>query len=212
MATLSWAERIAGVLAGTKPPLDPTRVQAGGRHEAFPEPIQALIEKGLTPAAVLMPLLLDSSRESLILTRRADTLRHHQGQVSFPGGSVETEDASITETALREAEEEIGLPRTRVSVVGFLPTIPTVTGFAVTPVVGRIDGPVELTLDPVEVAEAFEVPLDFLFAGDTMGESERTFAGTTIPVYEWRYADQHIWGATASMVKQLVDLTINENK
>lgn len=207
MPTLTWAERISRVLAGTRPPSDPTRVIAGGPYEVIPEPIQALIEKGLTPAAVLMPLLLDASRETLILTRRADTLRHHQGQVSFPGGSVETHDTSITDTALRETEEEIGLPRSRVSVVGYLQTMPTVTGFAVTPVVGLVDGPVELTLDPVEVAEAFEVPLEFLFAADTMRVGERTFAGTTIPVYEWHYADQHIWGATASMVKQLIDLT-----
>ena len=212
MATKSWADRVAAVLSGTEPPEDPSRVQPASRYEKMPAQMRSLIEQGLTPAGVLMPLLLDASRETLVLTRRADTLKHHQGQVSFPGGSLEASDSSITDAALRETEEEIGIVRTRVSIIGYLPTQPTITGFAVTPVVGRIDGPVEFTRDPVEVAEVFEVPLAFLFEGDNMGVSERLIGDVSIPVYEWHYANQHIWGATAAMVKQLVDLTISENK
>ena len=115
-----------------------------------------------TPAAVLVPLVNRPDGLHVLLTQRTDHLRDHAGQISFPGGRAETHDEDATATALREAEEEVGLRPRHVEVIGQLPTYTTVTAFVVTPVVALIKPPFTLTLDSFEVAEAFEVPLQFL--------------------------------------------------
>ncbi|RTL34504.1 MAG: CoA pyrophosphatase [Burkholderiales bacterium] len=161
-------------------------------------------------AAVLVPLVQRGDGLHLLLTRRTDHLRDHAGQISFPGGRVEPEDDGPVATALRETEEEIGLDRRFIEVIGQLPVYSTVTAFQVTPVVGLVEPGFTLTPDPDEVAEAFEVPLAYLmdpshhrhhvfeFAG-----VERRFLSMPWPGAEREY---FIWGATAAMLRNLYRL------
>jgi 8-oxo-dGTP pyrophosphatase MutT (NUDIX family) len=162
-------------------------------------------EGGPKPAAVLMPIVLRESGLTLLLTQRTDHLNDHAGQVSLPGGRVESGDASPIETALRETEEEVGLHRRHIEVLGSLPDYITGTGFRVTPVVGIVHPPFELLADPFEVAEIFEVPLSFLMDGMNHqrrtielpnGVGRRTF-------YTMPYDRFFIWGATAGMLRNL---------
>jgi len=120
----------------------------------------------MTPAAVLMPIVLREPQPTLLLTQRTAHLNDHAGQISLPGGRVDASDGSAIETALREAEEEVGLDRALVEVLGTLPDYLTGTGFRVTPVVSLVRPPLTLRADPFEVAEIFEVPLAFLMNGD----------------------------------------------
>lgn len=158
-----------------------------------------------TPAAVLVPIVLHEQQPTLLLTQRTAHLNDHAGQVSLPGGRVDATDASPVETALREAEEEVGLGRQYVDVLGMLPDYFTATGFRVTPVVGLVHPPVELRADPFEVAEIFEVPLAFLMDG--MNHQRRTFdfpggLGRRT-FYAMPYERYFIWGATAGMLRNL---------
>ena len=153
-----------------------------------------------TPAAVLVPLVNRPEGLTLLLTQRSDGLPDHAGQISFPGGRVEPDDLTLAHAALREAAEEVGLAPDRVDILGELATYETVTGYLVTPVVGWVEPPITLTTDPIEVAEAFEVPLAFLLDPSNqqrhfrmLGEMRRDF--WAIP---WR--DRYIWGATAAML------------
>ena len=153
-----------------------------------------------TPAAVLVPVVNRPDGLTLLLTQRSAHLPDHAGQISFPGGRVEPDDLTVAHAALREAAEEVGLAADRVDVLGELATYETVTGYRVTPVVGWVEPPITLTTDPIEVAEAFEVPLAFVLDPANqqrhfrmLGEMRRDF--WAIP---WR--DRYIWGATAAML------------
>lgn len=161
-------------------------------------------------AAVLVPLVPRESGLNLLLTRRTDHLRDHAGQISFPGGRTEPEDDGPVATALRETEEEIGLSRDRIEVIGQLPIYSTVTAFQVTPVVGLVEPGFTLTLDAFEVAEAFEVPLAFLMNPAHHQHHRFEFAGQqrrflSMP---WQGAEREyfIWGATAAMLRNLYRL------
>ena len=161
-------------------------------------------------AAVLIPLVERDDGLSLMLTRRADHLRNHAGQISFPGGRVEPEDEGPVATALRETEEEIGLARGHIEVIGQLPVYATVTAFQVTPVVGIVEPGFTLQLDESEVAEAFEVPLAFLMNPAhhqhhrfEFGGAERRFLSMPWQGPEREY---FIWGATAAMLRNLYRL------
>ena len=120
---------------------------------------------------MLIPIVAHRRDLTILMTRRSDDLTHHAGQVSFPGGRMEDADSDIVETALRETEEEVGIARHRVTVLGQMPPTPTVTGYAVTPTVGLIEEKLELTLDPGEVAGVFEVPLEYLMDARNYRES-----------------------------------------
>jgi 8-oxo-dGTP pyrophosphatase MutT (NUDIX family) len=157
----------------------------------------------LTPAAVLFPIVLREAGKTVLLTQRTAHLRDHAGQISFPGGRVEEEDASPVHTALRETEEEIGLGREHVEILGFLPEYRTGTGFRVTPVVGVVRPPFDLVLDPFEVAEAFEVPLDFLLDPANHKEHSLHYRGALRHYFAMPYDDYFIWGATAGMIRSL---------
>ena len=161
-------------------------------------------------AAVLVPLVQRDEGLNLLLTRRTDHLRDHAGQISFPGGRVEPEDDGPVATALRETEEEIGLSRRLIEVIGRLPVYSTVTAFQVTPVVGLVQPGFSLTLDTFEVAEAFEVPLAFLMNPAhhrhhliELSGVERRFL--SMP---WQGAEREyfIWGATAAMLRNFYRL------
>jgi len=165
-----------------------------------------------TAAAVLVPIVQRPEGLAVLLTRRTDHLRDHAGQISFPGGRSEPEDADAAETALREAEEEVGLARGRVEIVGQLPLYTTVTSFEVTPVVGLVQPPFELALDSFEVAEAFEVPLSFLMTPAHHRRHVFTFEGGQRQFFSmpWQGAgtdgqarEYFIWGATAAMLRNL---------
>lgn len=157
----------------------------------------------LRAAAVLVPIVERPEEPTILLTRRTAHLQHHAGQIAFPGGRVEPGDASLAGTALREAEEEIGLDRSFVEVAGYLDAHETVTGFHITPVVAFIRPGFTLTPDPTEVDEAFEVPLAFLFDPANHQEHSRIFKGTTRRYYAMPYGDYYIWGATARILVNL---------
>ncbi len=160
-------------------------------------------------AAVLVPLVDHRDGMSVLLTRRAAHLRAHPGQISFPGGRVDPGDIDATDTALRETEEEVGLQRSRVDVVGRLDTCLTGTGYSVVPVVGVIEAPFstgELTLDSFEVAEAFEVPLRFFLDPNNHVKRMAVARGMRRTFYVLPYRDRYIWGATARILVNLSEL------
>jgi 8-oxo-dGTP pyrophosphatase MutT (NUDIX family) len=162
----------------------------------------------LTPAAVLIPIVDRAQGMTVLMTRRTDHLASHAGQISFPGGHVEPGDGSPEEAALRETEEEIGLTRGLVHILGRLDAYVTGTGFDITPVVGVVKTPFELDPDPHEVAEVFEVPLDFLLDPANHQRTSRRFGGEHHFFYAMPYDDYYIWGATAGMVVNLYELLI----
>jgi 8-oxo-dGTP pyrophosphatase MutT (NUDIX family) len=160
----------------------------------------------VTQAAVLVPLLLREEGLSVLLTQRTNHLRDHAGQISFPGGRMDPEDGGPNETALRESEEEIGLDRNRVEIIGHMPQYLTVSGYSVTPVVGLVQAQAEYVLDEFEVADVFEVPLQFLMDPANhqvrMWQSEQ--GGRRF--YAMPYENRFIWGATAGMLRNLYHL------
>ena len=153
-----------------------------------------------TPAAVLVPLVNRPEGLQLLLTQRSADLPDHPGQISFPGGRVDEGDASITAAALREATEEIGLPPDRVTVLGQLAHYETVSGYRVTPVVGWVEPPFEIRTDPVEVAEAFEVPLDFVLDPANRQRHFRMLGALRRDYWAIPWRTRYIWGATAAML------------
>jgi 8-oxo-dGTP pyrophosphatase MutT (NUDIX family) len=150
-----------------------------------------------------VPLVDREDGLTVLLTQRASHLKNHAGQISFPGGRIEAADEGPLAAALRETEEEIGLPRGRVEVLARLPEYFTRTGFRVTPVIGLIEPPLELVPDPREVESIFEVPLAFLLDARNHKRQTREYQGSTVGYYEMPYGDRHIWGATAGMVVNL---------
>lgn len=162
-----------------------------------------------TPAAVLVPLVNRSEGLTVLFTERSIDLPDHPGQISFPGGRIEPGDADAIEAALREAEEEIALPRERVQPLGRLADYETVTGFRVTPVVGWIEPPISLKPDPVEVAAVFEVPLAFLLEPNNQQRHFRMLGEMRRDYYAIPYGERFIWGATAAMLL-ILDRTLRE--
>jgi 8-oxo-dGTP pyrophosphatase MutT (NUDIX family) len=160
----------------------------------------------LKPAAVLVPLIERPDELTVLFTERTAHLAHHAGQVSFPGGHIEPEDGGPAETALRETEEEIGLDRRHIELIGRLDTYITRTGFVVTPVVGRVRPPFALKPDPDEVAEIFEVPLSFLLDRRNHQRCSAEFEGRTRHFWSIPYGGHFIWGATAGMLVNLCDI------
>jgi 8-oxo-dGTP pyrophosphatase MutT (NUDIX family) len=157
----------------------------------------------VVPAAVLVPLLDRPEGLSVLLTRRADHLSHHAGQISFPGGRLEPFDTSAAAAALRETEEEIGLPASHVEIIGYLDNYITITGYSVTPVVGIVRPDFDMRIDETEVAEAFEVPLEYLLDPARVRRREKKLFGIHVAYYEIPYGEYNIWGATAGMLVAL---------
>lgn len=153
-----------------------------------------------TPAAVLIPLINRPEGLSVLFTQRSRDLPDHPGQISFPGGRIEPDDADAGAAALREAEEEVGLPAERVTLLGRLAEYETVTGYRVTPVVGWVEPPFEVKTDPLEVADVFEVPLAFLLEPGNQKRNFRMVGAQRRDYYAIPYQDRYIWGATAAML------------
>ena len=163
----------------------------------------------LTPAAVLVPLVQHDDGFTVVLTQRAESLSSHAGQISFPGGRLEESDVDAVAGALREAEEETGLPPSAVEVLGRLDAYVTVTGYEVTPIVGAITPPIDLTPDPIEVADIFEVPLDFFLNPANHQRVKRDVDGQTRAYYAMPFGDRYIWGATAGMLVNLYEVVLS---
>ena len=175
------------------------------------------LSRAAAAAAVLVPLVQRDDGLHVLLTRRTDHLKSHAGQISFPGGRAEPEDGSAEATALREAEEEVGLARAATQVLGTLPTYVTITRFQVTPVVALVQPPLNLVLDPFEVAEAFEVPLRFLMNPANHQRHAYDWDGGTHQFLSmsWRAGpppapEYVIWGATAAMLRNLYGFLAHE--
>jgi 8-oxo-dGTP pyrophosphatase MutT (NUDIX family) len=197
-------------LAGTELKQDPTEVMMPLGSEHWPRELREALPKTLTPAGVLIPLIERREGPSVLLTQRSAELTHHAGQISFPGGRMEASDADIEATALRETYEEVGIEPQHVRVFGSLDAMPTITGYAVTAVVGAISTQAELRVDRSEVEEVFEVPLEFLIDRHNARAGEREYMGRKLPVVEFHYAGHRIWGATAHMILQLRNIILKE--
>ena len=190
-------------LSGTRMPRDPTEAMMPSGSERWPAPLRKQLTQSLTPAGVLIPVIERASGLSVLLTQRSADLKHHAAQVSFPGGRMEEGDTDIVATALRETHEEIGIAPQDVAVIGYLPPMPTVSGYAVTPIVGLLAGPAELVVDTTEVEYAFQVPLPFLLNRENQRPAEREIFGRIVPIVEFLFDGQRIWGATAQIIIQL---------
>lgn len=164
---------------------------------------RTLLERGPTTPAAVLVAIVNRPDPTVILTLRTETIRRHPGQVAFPGGRVDPDDEDVIAAALREAEEEIGLPRDQVEIVGVADRYRTITGYEVTPVIGIVPPDLPLTPQPDEVAAIFEVPLRHLVAPEhqVMRTMERN--GEEHFYYEIEWEDRRIWGATAGMIVNL---------
>jgi 8-oxo-dGTP pyrophosphatase MutT (NUDIX family) len=154
------------------------------------------------PAAVLVPVVA-REQPTILLTQRSGDLPDHSGQIAFPGGKIDPGDATPLDAALREAEEEIGLSRRHVRPLGYMPPFLSRTGYLITPVVGLVVPPFELTLNPREVTDAFEVPLAFLMDPANHQRQSREWQGQTRHFYAMPYEERYIWGITAGILRNL---------
>ena len=159
---------------------------------------------GLKQAAVLVPFVVRDGKLNVLLTRRALHLRHHPGQISFPGGRFETTDNSLADAALRETEEEIGIKHDLVSIIGEMGHYRTVSNYVVTPFVGFVDPNYQLTIDSNEVEDAFEVPWQFFVERETHVQLEFRRQGDLHQVHFMPFNEKMIWGTTAQMLHDLV--------
>ena len=159
----------------------------------------------LRPAGVLVPFTMVGNRISVVLTKRSSRLKHHPGQIAFPGGKQDASDPSIEAAALREAHEEIGLDPANVSLLGTLPPHETVTGFCVTPVLARVIAPFVPIPEPGEVDEVFQVPLDHVADTTRYGIQSRIWLGERRYYYAVPFGPYYIWGATARILRGLAE-------
>lgn len=165
--------------------------------------VRASLPAQRVPAAVLVPLVEREAGMTVLLTQRAETLKDHAGQISFPGGRIEQGDKDAWHAALREAHEEIGLLPQWVEFAGFLPDHHVITGFRVTPVVGFVNPRYQLRIAEAEVHDVFEVPLDFILDAANHKMRERSLNGMKYVVHDIPYGERNIWGATAGMLMTL---------
>jgi len=192
----TWRDHLASAVVGDGAP--------SSDYDLNPD-IRLPEGRRLRDAAVLIGVMDTESGPRVLLTKRSSRLKHHPGQVAFPGGKVDDDDATLAATALREAEEEVALPPSQVEVLGSLAPHETVTGFSVTPVVALIHGSVNLVPQPSEVDEAFTVPLALVTDPARFTIERRRWRGQWRSFYTVPHGPYYIWGATARMLRQLSD-------
>ena len=169
-------------------------------HERIPLP------PGPVPAAVLIPLFQRHGEYHLLLTKRTEHLHHHRGEISFPGGVRHAEDRDLLDTALRETREEVGIPPERVEVLGVLDDFTSVYDYLVTPYVGLVPGDLELEINRDEIDRIIEVPLSHLLRPEIFRTEDWSWRGRVHPVHFYTFGDDEIWGLTAAILKQFLDL------
>lgn len=208
-----WRARIESRLANTRPRHAMEDWLTPGQSLQESRALHAYFPTAPIPAAVLVPLIEREDELTVLLTQRASQLKNHAGQISFPGGRIEPEDAGPSEAALREAHEEIGLEARFVSVVGYLADHILLTGFRVTPVVGFVRPGFELLLARGEVQDTFEVPLSHVFEPANHLSRRRRFGEMPgeLQVWDIEYDGHNIWGATAGMLLNLYRLCVTED-
>lgn len=205
-------ERLSGRLpgrrgfGGTDDPVEAAAFRHAIRGDHDLNPGMTPPSTALRPAAVLVPLVDYAHGMAVLLTQRTAHLTAHAGQIAFPGGRIEQADSDAVAAALRETEEEVGLPRGNVSVVGRLDTYVTGTGFEITPVVGIVAPPFPLAIDPFEVAEAFEVPLSYVLDRRNHQRVERQSGAYRRAFFVLPYEGRNIWGATAGILVNLAEV------
>ena len=207
MATLSATEFFArararlnlDVPAGLN---DPNITPARGDHDADPVMKKMAEVRPIRPAAVLVPIV-DHPEPTVLLTQRAQHLPDHPGQISFPGGKIDKTDASPLASALREADEEIGLDRNLVEPIGYLDLYMTTLGYRIVPVIARVTPGFALRLNTSEVDASFEVPLAFLMDQDNVQRHSRDWQGMTRHYYAISFGERYIWGVTAGILRNL---------
>lgn len=187
-------------LHGALLPLEAPPGPRGWNHDDMAELIGDAPRR---PAAVLIGIR-DDREQNVLLTVRTDTLQQHAGQVAFPGGRVETDDADVVAAALRESREEIGLDASMVTPLGFLESFETISGYLVTPVVARVAANATLKPDPSEVAEVFEVPFAFFLEPANLRRYTMDFRGHRRDMVEFLHAGYRIWGVTAAILLNLL--------
>lgn len=184
--------------------IDPTIIPKSGDHGNDRMLEIVARERPVRPAAVLIPVV-DHPQPTVLLTQRAAHLNDHAGQISFPGGKIDATDASPLDTALREAEEEIGLSREFVEPIGYLDLYGTSFGFRILPTVARVRPGFTLRINKSEVDDAFEVPLSFLMDPANHQVHSREFRGMERSFYAMPFAERYIWGATAGILRVLYE-------
>lgn len=184
-----------------------SRIQAQ-LHRYQPRKLQI---QGAVPAAVLIPIFNKQGLPYVLMTLRTDTVEHHKGQISFPGGAWEDQDRSLKETALRETEEEVGIPQREFTVLGELDDFLTVTNFLVTPFVATLNYPFQAHPNTDEVAELLEVPLELFLTDRYFRMEEREYFNQKFPVYFYDFNGYTIWGATAFIMNRFIELVFGFN-
>lgn len=183
---------------------DPTVMPKRGDHDADPVMAEIADVRPIKPAAVLVAVV-DHPEPTVLLTQRAQHLPAHPGQISFPGGKIDASDESPLHSALREAEEEIGLDRSYVEPLGYLDLYMTTLGYRIVPLIGRVKPGFTLTLNQSEVDEVFEVPLAFLMNLSNHARHSRDWKGMTRHFYAITFQERYIWGVTAGILRNLYD-------
>lgn len=176
----------------------------------WPHAMREQLAGPLKPAGVLVPIMERSEGLSILLTQRAPDLTHHAGQASFPGGRMEEHDDTVQDTALRETHEEVGIDPRHVDIIGYLQAMPTITGFAVTPVIGLVSEKADLVIDRTEVDYTFEMPLDFLLDERNDRLVDREWHGKAFRLKEFHYGGERVWGATAYMLLAFRKFLLNK--
>jgi 8-oxo-dGTP pyrophosphatase MutT (NUDIX family) len=184
----------------TNPNITPKR----GDHDADPVMKKIAEVRPIRPAAVLVPVV-DHDELTVLLTQRAQHLPDHPGQVSFPGGKIDQSDSTPLESALREAEEEIGLDRSFIEPIGYLDLYLTTLGYRIVPVIARVRPGFALTLNTSEVDATFEVPLGYLMDQNNIERHARDWQGMTRHYYAITFGERYIWGVTAGILRNLHD-------
>ncbi|RJO67054.1 MAG: CoA pyrophosphatase [Myxococcales bacterium] len=161
------------------------------------------------PAAVMMPLLVKDGRLHILFTKRTQDVKHHKGQISFPGGSRDPEDASLLDCALRETEEEIGLSRDGVQVFGRLDATPVITRYVMTPFVGKIPYPYHFTPSAIEIDSLLFLPLDAFLDPAVHSLSVNEFMGQDVPIHFYKIGDETVWGATGRVLTQFFQVCLD---